>query len=455
MSSWAPAQATATALYVLFIGSNDFILGDADNPIVRAERVLNEIDRLTDAGVRNLLSINLPMLGETPDGKPNRDSLNARANAFNDTLKQGLDNISVDGLQLFQLDLAELFSVVLEEPHAFGFSNITSEGIGADDPAGFLFWDGNHPTTQTHELFAEAAFRLVQPDSAPEGDFNLDRMLSVDDVNLLGRQILRQTDRLSFDLNQDAQLTASDVDALLSIAMRLQGDADFDGAVEFDDFLNLSGNFGRSDAELRWSDGDFGVNGTVGFSDFLALSQNFGVSVVTVVVPEVNYSVSFLVLLLPLLVRTNEALPSLQARRASEVSICVGPLQAGTHPLALRACITPTAPGFWAYLIPLATPVAWGCKSNFDATPSPRYARGSHQPRRSSSSMKKKSPGTGIARVVNKYKASEQPPDRAYWLTRPAAERLAALEQIRQEHHKDDDAAQRQLQRVYRIVKRK
>ena len=55
---------------------------------------------------------------------------------------------------------------------------------------------------------------------------------------------------------------------------RLPGDADENGIVEFADFLALSSNFGKENAE--WKDGDFDGNGIVEFADFLALSTNFG-----------------------------------------------------------------------------------------------------------------------------------------------------------------------------------
>ncbi len=55
---------------------------------------------------------------------------------------------------------------------------------------------------------------------------------------------------------------------------RMVGDSNLDGEVNFQDFLVLANNFGRTDA--AFADGDFDENGTVDFVDFLALSQNFG-----------------------------------------------------------------------------------------------------------------------------------------------------------------------------------
>jgi hypothetical protein len=82
----------------------------------------------------------------------------------------------------------------------------------------------------------------------------------------------------------DLEATCSDIaagrqstDALakaLSQLGILAGDADQNGAVEFDDFLALAGNFGQTNA--GYARGDFDCSGEVGFSDFLTLSGNFG-----------------------------------------------------------------------------------------------------------------------------------------------------------------------------------
>jgi hypothetical protein len=62
--------------------------------------------------------------------------------------------------------------------------------------------------------------------------------------------------------------------------------------------------------------------------------------------------------------------------------------------------------------------------------------------------------GNGIDRVVRKVSLRDQPTDFAYWETRSYEDRLAALEQIRQEYHGWTDESQPRLQRVCRIVKR-
>jgi hypothetical protein len=56
----------------------------------------------------------------------------------------------------------------------------------------------------------------------------------------------------------------------VGITLAVAGDTNFDGQVEFGDFLTLSDNFGMSGG---WADGDFDGNGQVDFPDFLALGN--------------------------------------------------------------------------------------------------------------------------------------------------------------------------------------
>jgi hypothetical protein len=61
-----------------------------------------------------------------------------------------------------------------------------------------------------------------------------------------------------------------------------------------------------------------------------------------------------------------------------------------------------------------------------------------------------------IDKIITKTTLSEQKSDFAFWQSKSYAERLTALEEIRQEYNnwKYTDAEQR-FQRVYRIVKLK
>lgn len=55
---------------------------------------------------------------------------------------------------------------------------------------------------------------------------------------------------------------------------------------------------------------------------------------------------------------------------------------------------------------------------------------------------------------VAKYSKGEEPNDVLFWLTRPAIERIATLEQIRKEYNLWKYGSESGFQRVYRVVKR-
>ena len=60
----------------------------------------------------------------------------------------------------------------------------------------------------------------------------------------------------------------------------------------------------------------------------------------------------------------------------------------------------------------------------------------------------------GVARVARKVPLGRQPTDFAYWQARPYEERLAALEEIRQEYHRWRYDTEPRLQRLYQVFKR-
>ena len=57
-----------------------------------------------------------------------------------------------------------------------------------------------------------------------------------------------------------------------------------------------------------------------------------------------------------------------------------------------------------------------------------------------------------MIKTVQIYRMGKEPKERKYWLTRPAAERFQALEQMRRNFY---DNASEGFQRVYRIIKQK
>lgn len=56
---------------------------------------------------------------------------------------------------------------------------------------------------------------------------------------------------------------------------------------------------------------------------------------------------------------------------------------------------------------------------------------------------------------VRIYKKGQEPDDVLYWLSRPAIERIRALEEIRKQYNDWKYGTGREFQSVYKIVKRK
>ena len=107
------------------------------------------------------------------------------------------------------------------------------------------------------------------------GDFNENGAVDPQDIDRLFEEVAGEDPDSSFDLDNNDIVDASDVDYLLvSILGTRAGDSNLDGSVNFQDFLNLSANFGRTDRS--WATGDFDGDKVVNFTDFLLLSANFG-----------------------------------------------------------------------------------------------------------------------------------------------------------------------------------
>ena len=126
------------------------------------------------------------------------------------------------------------------------------------------------------------------------GDFDTDKAFTAMDIDLLSAAVLDGNDDAMFDLNSDGEVSQLDRNIWVTdIAGTFFGDADFNKAVEFADFLAISVNFG---SDGGWSKGDFDGSGDVQFPDFLLLSSNFGKSATAgAVVPEPNVAMLLLV----------------------------------------------------------------------------------------------------------------------------------------------------------------
>jgi phospholipase/lecithinase/hemolysin len=163
-------HAPASELYTFWGGANDIF--DGLNPITAADNIASEIKAVAADGGTNFLWLNLAPLGDTPEliGSP---ALSAAANAatalFNNEWATQVMALDALGLNVTGVNVDSLFNSVVANPSAYGFTNVT----GACDitpgcnPNTFLYWDSEHPTTETDSLVANLAYQDLNPTPEP------------------------------------------------------------------------------------------------------------------------------------------------------------------------------------------------------------------------------------------------------------------------------------------------
>ncbi|TWT90414.1 Phosphatidylcholine-sterol acyltransferase precursor [Pseudobythopirellula maris] len=216
------SEADPNALFVVFIGAND-LLGGQTNVATPAGVVQSQIERLVGVGARQLLGINLPLLGLTPDylGGSSAAAISATTRDYNNALSGVYDTIETahTGVTFHRLDLAQTFSEMIDQAASLGFTNTTDKGQQAaggdlDGAPGYVFWDGVHPTREAHALLGEAALRAV----LPAGDYNRNG----------------EVDQGDYAVWRDSY--GARFDASLGLTTGLQADGNGDGRVDAADF---------------------------------------------------------------------------------------------------------------------------------------------------------------------------------------------------------------------------
>ncbi len=166
-STTHPTGASSTALYALWGGANDII--DGKSPTQAADNIETYIKTLSGEGAKNFVWLNLPLLGDTPDGQPLKAQLNAASVAFNGEWAADLAALQGGGIHVVGVNIDTLFTNLIADPGAYGLSNVTNKaqtsGLASD--AGYLFWDGKHPTSAGHALVADEVYNSLTPTPEP------------------------------------------------------------------------------------------------------------------------------------------------------------------------------------------------------------------------------------------------------------------------------------------------
>ena len=189
------------ALYVVWGGGNDIrALGAAFGPdLAAADELLRQqaaaslvsgiqtsitnltgtLGTLFSAGARDFLIPNLPDIGITPIARflntvapGTSDVLTGLTLMFNGKLTELLNGAqTVPGLSITGLDIFGLNHAAVDNPlPGVNVSEAcTSQNAftGCSDPTTFVYWDGVHPTTTTHQQIANFALNALQPVPVP------------------------------------------------------------------------------------------------------------------------------------------------------------------------------------------------------------------------------------------------------------------------------------------------
>ena len=151
------------------------VVGNAINNIV------GTITKLADSyGARHFLVPNSALIGNTPEfaGTPQQNVLNQLSAGFNNSLQTNLNLLSSQRpeLDIIQFQTDDLQQEILSNPSLFGFTDVTTRCInnancvtnagGAANE--WFYWDGTHPTTTGHQIFAQRMYQDVyQPVPGP------------------------------------------------------------------------------------------------------------------------------------------------------------------------------------------------------------------------------------------------------------------------------------------------
>ncbi|CAH2599226.1 SGNH/GDSL hydrolase family protein [Rhodovastum atsumiense] len=178
------------ALYTLSIGGNDMlaVAGIAGSDPASAQQAVTQavgnvtqfVSGLADSGARNILILNVPDLGHTPDqaaaGPAQAGTASSLAAQFNQQLQQALGEL--EQTRQLDIDLVDTYGLLDQaatNPAAFGFANVdqpvysggpfpnsggTLQATGTAQNQ-YLFFDTLHPTTTGHALLAGNAVQAL------------------------------------------------------------------------------------------------------------------------------------------------------------------------------------------------------------------------------------------------------------------------------------------------------
>ena len=178
----------ATDLFVVWAGANDVLnylggtaspTGDGANTAATASvaSVTTNVQALASLGARNFIVMTLPDISQTArfvtgSGAPAASLAQGAVYTYGNGVKASMANLAKStGARITVVDTTALLGTIMKNAIRFGFTDTTHDvvdtltaGGSVSNPNNYIFWDGIHPTTAVHSLFAQALTEVVNPE---------------------------------------------------------------------------------------------------------------------------------------------------------------------------------------------------------------------------------------------------------------------------------------------------
>jgi thermolabile hemolysin len=174
----AAADVLPDALYVIWIGANDFLKGASDFR-ASAANIEAALEDLAEFGANHILVVDLPDLGAIPKNNGDLNTAQvatALTNSFNDELADVVAEFKTahPAIKVYEFSAFDLFADVIANPDDYdiGNANAICPNFLVDDDfdnqGNYLFWDDLHPTTEAHAEIAKEAAKVLPDDDGDD-----------------------------------------------------------------------------------------------------------------------------------------------------------------------------------------------------------------------------------------------------------------------------------------------